>query len=77
MKNQNVIGPVVRRLRLAACLSVEELSARMSRSGSTLRPKNIADIEAGTRHVMDWDILHLSQALGVQIDALFSSSRRK
>lgn len=76
MKKRNVIGSAVRRLRLAAQLSVDELSVRLRQAGSRLRPKDIADIETGGRRVMDRDIPHFSQALGVQIEALFSASRR-
>lgn len=77
MRKHNVIGPSVRRIRLGARLSIEELSLCMSRSGSRLEPEDIERIEAGVRPVMDRDILHFSRALGVGIDALFSSPRRK
>ena len=74
---QNVIGPVVRRLRRAARLSVEELAARMGRTGYILRPDHIAAIEAGRRRVLDRDVLQFARTFGVPIRDLYPRARKK
>lgn len=79
-QRKNIIGTRVRSLRTAAGLSSEDLAAVVATNGGGLSATEIGRIEAGERRVLDDEVLHLAQALGVPVDGLFpkrGSGRRK
>jgi transcriptional regulator with XRE-family HTH domain len=72
----NVIGPQVRTLRRKAGWPVAKLAARIAAVGGALTASQLEGIEAGSRRVLDDDVLHLARAFGVDVDALFPRRRR-
>ena len=61
----NACGERVRTAREKACLSQEQLAARVQLRGHTLTQKAISRIESGSRVVPDFEIPLLAAALGV------------
>lgn len=62
-KQQNLIGPTVRRLRLEAGLSQDELAAKIQIEDWDLSRAGLSKIEARLRRVNDAELLILAQVL--------------
>ena len=71
MKPANVIGGRVKHLRIGIGVSEEELARRLKTNGSPLTQQDIVAIEAGTRRVIDTEVLAIADALYVDVDDLF------
>lgn len=63
----NLIGSRVRDRRLFLQLTQTQLAARLQLNGISLEQKAISRIELGERVVADYELLALSQVLGVSI----------
>jgi hypothetical protein len=74
---QNIVGPVVRKLRYQREWTQAMLTARCSRAGWDVSENVIAKIEARYRCVTDREIVFLAKALGVPEQALFPAASRK
>jgi transcriptional regulator with XRE-family HTH domain len=61
----NVIGPVIRRLRVERGLSQPKLSARCQLDGWDISRDFIAKVEAGRRLVRDIELVKFAVSLGV------------
>jgi transcriptional regulator with XRE-family HTH domain len=70
---KNIVGPQVRRLRVATGLSQAALAAACQRIGWDIDRNTIAKIEGGYRWVGDFELLHLSSVLKCRLDALFEA----
>ncbi|MEI7912293.1 MAG: helix-turn-helix transcriptional regulator [Verrucomicrobiota bacterium] len=68
---QNLVGPQVRRLRLAAGLSQEALAAKLQLAGWDLSRGGLSKIEAGLRRVNDAEIWVLAGVLSCPLADLF------
>jgi transcriptional regulator with XRE-family HTH domain len=68
---KNVVGPQVRRLRVARGMSQADFAARCQRSGWDVARIAIAKIEGGTRCVSDGELLELAKAFACPLAALF------
>lgn len=68
---QNIIGPVVRKIRYGQGWTQAMLSARCSRAGWDIAENTISKIEAQLRCVTDAEIIFLAQALKVKEQELF------
>lgn len=68
---QNVVGPQVRRLRMAAGLSQEALVAKLQVAGWDLSRAGLSKIEAGLRRVNDAEAWMLAKVLGCPLADLF------
>ena len=68
---KNVVGPQVRRLRVARGMSQADFAARCQRSGWDIARIAIAKIEGGTRCVSDGELLELAKALSCPMAELF------
>lgn len=68
---QNVVGPQVRRLRMAAALSQEALATRLQLSGWDLSRAGLSKIESGLRRVNDAETWMLAKVLGCGLTDLF------
>lgn len=68
---QNLVGPVVRRLRIASGLSQEELAARLQIAGWDITRAGLSKIEARIRRVNDAEILILAKVLECAVHDLF------
>jgi hypothetical protein len=69
--SQNLVGPVVRKLRYQRGMTQAMLTARCNRAGWDVGENTIAKIEAQFRCVTDNEIVVLARALGVPVQALF------
>jgi hypothetical protein len=70
-QNKNIVGPQVRRLRVAANLSQAALAAACQRIGWDIDRNTVAKIEGRLRWVGDFELLHLSSVLKCRLNALF------
>jgi transcriptional regulator with XRE-family HTH domain len=68
---QNLIGPVVRRLRMAAGLSQEALAAKLQVAGWDLTRGGLSKIEARLRRVNDAELLMLAKVLKCGVAELY------
>ena len=68
---QNVIGPVVQKIRYGKGWTQAMLSARCARVGWDISENTISKIEARVRCVTDSEIVFLAQALKVKEQELF------
>jgi ribosome-binding protein aMBF1 (putative translation factor) len=66
---QNVVGKRVREARSQAQppLTQEELSKKLAKLGVSIDRAGIAKIETGIRGVLDFEVVALAKALGVQV----------
>lgn len=71
--SQNIIGPVVRKIRYGKGWTQAMLSARCAHVGWDISENTISKIEAQVRCVSDTEIVFLSQALKIPIQELFPS----
>ncbi len=71
-QNKNIVGPQVRRLRVAANLSQAALAAVCQRIGWDIDRNTIAKIEGRLRWVGDFELLYLSKALKCRLEDLFN-----
>ena len=67
----NYIGPRIREIRIEKTLSQKDLTAKCNVLGWDISRGTLAKIESKNRRVSDIEVLYLSKALGVGIDALF------
>ena len=75
-KQKNIVGPQVRRLRVAAGLSQEALAGRLQVAGWDLSRAGLSKIEAGLRLVIDAEAVMLARVLGVALDELVPKKAR-
>ena len=75
MARKNIVGWNVRRIRIAKNLTVYQLSSALPKS-SPLTSEQINQMELGTRRVLDFEILAISEILGVPISDLFAAPPR-
>lgn len=68
---QNIVGPVVRKIRYGKGWTQSMLSARCARAGWDIGENTISKIEAQVRCVTDYEIAFLAQALKVKEQELF------
>jgi hypothetical protein len=71
---KNVIGRVVRQLRLAQspAVSQDDLAGRLAARGVTMDRSAVARIEAGDRYVLDYEAVAIARAFGVPVERLFA-----
>jgi transcriptional regulator with XRE-family HTH domain len=72
--NQNLAGKRVRKLRVAAKLSQETLSARCQSLGWDISRGTFAKIESGLRRVNDAELVILAKALRCEVAALLEGA---
>jgi transcriptional regulator with XRE-family HTH domain len=68
---QNLIGPTVRKLRMAAGLSQEALAAKLQLAGWDITRGGLSKIEARIRRVNDAEMLVLAKALKCSLADLY------
>ena len=74
-QHKNIVGPQVRRLRVAAKLSQAALAAACQRVGWDIDRNTIAKIEGQMRWVGDFELLHLAEVLGCRLGDLFTAKQ--
>ena len=67
---KNVSGERIREARIKNKLSQAELAAKLQVSGVVIERDSISRIEIGTRFVADYELMVLSEILGVSVDWL-------
>lgn len=75
-KPQNIVGPVIRKLRYQQGLTQEMLAARCAVCGLDISRGTLSKIEAQLRCVTDAELVVLAKALRVKLDTIFPSSSR-
>ncbi len=77
-KPRNIVGRRVAQARatLNPELTQDALSGKLARLGVQLDRAAIAKIENGYRHVLDFELKALAQALGVEISWLLGDERK-
>lgn len=75
-RQQNIVGPVVRKLRMAAGLSQEALAARLQVAGWDLTRGGLSKIEARLRRVNDAELLMLAKVLKCGVAELYPTKPR-
>lgn len=76
MDRKNIVGRQIRQLRIQRGLTVHQLASALPPS-AILSSGEIAEIELGTRKVYDYELLGISQVLGVRLSELFGTPPRK
>lgn len=76
MTSKNVTGWNIRRLRIAKGLTVDQLVSALSKS-SPLSSEELAQMELGTRKILDYQVQAISQVLGFRLSELFATPPRK
>jgi transcriptional regulator with XRE-family HTH domain len=69
-KHQNIIGPIVRKLREDKGLTQSQLAAKLNLAGWDLSRGTFSKIEAQLRCVTDIEILKLADGLGIEAPEL-------
>ena len=72
-QHQNLIGPQVRRLRVAMSWTQDDLAAACQRAGWDVPRSGIGKIESRLRCVTDFELVYLAKALGCKMEALFKA----
>lgn len=67
---KNIIGLNLRKIRLKNKLSQEQLSARLQMKGLKFDRTTISKIEVRSRQVLDYELVHIAEALKVDIHEL-------
>jgi transcriptional regulator with XRE-family HTH domain len=76
-RHQNLIGPIVRKLRMAAGLSQEALAAKLQMAGWDITRGGLSKIEARIRRVNDAEVLVLATVLKCGLSDLYPKPNRK
>jgi transcriptional regulator with XRE-family HTH domain len=76
-KSQNIVGPVIRKLRNEQELTQEMLAARCEVLGMELSRATLSKIEARLRCVTDAELVVIADALKVSVQDLFSPATKK
>ena len=76
-RHQNLIGPTVRKLRMAAGLSQEALAAKLQVAGWDITRGGLSKIEARIRRVNDAELLVLATVLKCGLSDLYPKPNRK
>ena len=74
---KNIVGPQIRRLRYQLELTQDMLAAKCSVRGLEMSRATLAKIEAQLRCVIDSELLHFAEALGVTLEDLFAGVKRQ
>lgn len=67
---KNIIGVNLREIRMKNKLSQEQLSARLQMKGLKFDRTTISKIEIRSRQVLDYELVHIAEALNVDISEL-------
>ncbi len=67
---KNVCGERVHEARCKSRMSQADLAARLQINGITIERDSISRIEIGTRFVADYELMVLSEILGVSVEWL-------
>lgn len=73
----NISGDRIREQRLRLRLSQSALAARVQTEGVILEQGMISRIENGTRIVTDYELRALAKVLGVSVEYLVETDRRR
>jgi transcriptional regulator with XRE-family HTH domain len=72
-QHKNIVGPQVRRLRVAAGLSQAALAAACQRVGWDVDRNTVAKVEGQMRWVGDFELVYLAKALNCRLSDFISA----
>lgn len=73
---QNIVGPLVRKVRYTAALTQDALATRCNLLGWDISRGTLAKIESGVRCVTDAEVFVLAKALRVEMSELYPKDER-
>lgn len=73
MRNRNIIGKNIQRIRKNKKITQKELEARLQMMGINIDRPMISKIENSTREIVDFEILGIAEALGVSVEDLYKN----
>ena len=76
MESKNLVGWRIRQLRIKKGLTVHQLASALPKS-SPLSSEELAQMELGTRRVLDYQVQAISQVLEVSLPDLFATPPTK
>ena len=76
MARKNIVGWKIREIRIAKGMTVAQLSSALPKS-SPLSSEELAQMELGTRRVLDYQVQAISQVLEVSLSDLFATPPTK
>ena len=76
MALKNIVGWQIRRFRIAKGLTIDQLASALPKS-SPLSSEELAQMELGTRRVLDYQVQAISRALEVSLSDLFATPPTK
>ena len=74
--NRNLIGKRVELARKSQGMKQKELLAQLQVSGIDMNSSGLSKLEGQIRHVTDFELVALSQILGVSIDWLLGCKKK-
>ena len=77
MPAQNIVGPQVRKLRVAKDWSQDALAAHLQKAGWDIARGTLAKIEARVRCVSDAELRVLAKVLGARLEDLYPPERSR
>ena len=75
MRNKNIAGKQIKKLRLNLGLSQDQLSGRLAKQGITIDRAGISKIEIGIRGIYDFELKAFAKILKVSPDCLIGGSK--
>ena len=72
MDRKNIVGWQIRKFRIARGLTIGQLASALPKS-SPLSSEDLAQMELGTRRVLDYQVQAISQVLGIRLSELFAT----
>ncbi|WP_330375393.1 helix-turn-helix transcriptional regulator [Inediibacterium massiliense] len=71
MDKRNIIGKQVKNIRKNKKITQEQLTARLHVLGIEIDRTMISKIENQTRHILDYELKAIAEALSIDINKLF------
>jgi transcriptional regulator with XRE-family HTH domain len=71
MNSRNIIGQKIKKYRIEAGITQEDLTARLNVLGINIDRPMISKIENNSREIVDYEIKAVAEALKISIEDLF------
>lgn len=76
MESKNIVGWQIRKFRIQKGLTIHQLSSALANS-TPLSSEELAQMELGTRRVLDYQVQAISRALEIRLSDLFATPPTK
>lgn len=75
--NMNVIGRLLKKYRIKAHLSYEQLASKLELMGISIHKQSLYDIENNKRTVKDYELFGIAYVLGINVDDLLEDIKKE